>query len=62
MREKTISVTIRLYDDGAVHFDFYEGETGDFSVRCTTVQDAHLLRRELGDELLGWLELMTEEE
>lgn len=59
--EKTIDVTIHLYENKDVSIDFYEAETGDTYGICTTLDNAHEIRDQIGDEILGWLDLMADE-
>lgn len=59
--KKLIEVTIVLGKNGAVDYEFYEPESGDFTRVSTTLQESGEIEKKIGEELLSWLTLMADE-
>lgn len=59
--EKTIHVTITLYEDGRAEYYFLEPESGDDVYYCDNEPNNSEFQKKLGKELQSWLPLMADE-
>ena len=58
---RTIDVTITVYEDKRISFDFYENETGDHFGHYAKGFVNAATQASVGSELASWAELMLDE-